>query len=52
VYVLSALGDRATILAHSKKPRPSTVAPSDGLHRPCTSSPLAVVLMMYSSSAS
>ena len=30
----------------------ATTAPSDGLHLPCTSSPLAVVLMMYSSSSS
>ena len=52
VYVPSALGGRATILAHSKKPRPSTTAPSDGLHLPCTSSPLAVVLTTYSAGAS
>ena len=52
VYVLSALGGSATYLAHSKKPRASTTAPSDGLHLPCTSSPLAVVLTTYSSSPS
>ena len=52
VYVLSALSGSGTMDAHSKKPRPSTVAPSDGLHLPCTSSPLAVVLTMYSSASS
>ena len=48
----SGLGGRATFWAQTKKPRPSTIAPSDGLHLPCTCSPLAVVPMMYSSEAS
>ena len=48
LYVPSGLGGSATILAHSKNPRPSTTAPSDGLHLPCTSAPLAVVLTTYS----
>ena len=53
VYVLSALGGSATYLAHSKKPRASTTAPSDGLHLPCTGwPPLTVVPTTYSSSAS
>jgi hypothetical protein len=52
VYVLSVLGGNGTYFAHSKKPRPSISAPSDGLHLPCTSSPLAVVLTMYSSVSS
>ena len=52
VYELSGLGGSATILAHSKKPRPSSGAPSIGLHLPCTSSPLAVVLTTYSSEPS
>ena len=51
-YVPSRLTGSSTILAHSKKPRPSTSAPSDELHLPCTLWPLAVVLMMYSSSPS
>ena len=52
VYELSGLGGSATILAHSKKPRSSSGAPSIGLHLPCTSSPLAVVLTTYSSEPS
>ena len=36
VYVPSALGGSGACLAHSKKPRPSTTAPSDGLHLPCS----------------
>jgi hypothetical protein len=54
VYVLSPLGGSGTWLAHSKKPRPSYGASpvGGGLHLPCTSSPLAVVLTMYSSSSS
>ena len=52
VYVLSGLGGSSAYLAHSKKPRPSTAAPSSGLHVPCTSTPLAVVLMMNSSASS
>ena len=53
VYVPSALGGSATYLAHSKKPRASTTAPSDGLHRPCTGCPpFTVVPTTYSSSAS
>ena len=53
VYVLSALGGRGTYLAHSKNPRASTTAPSDGLHLPCTSwPPFTVVLTTYSSSPS
>ena len=51
-YEPSRLGGSSTILAHSKKPRPSTTAPSDGLHLPCTTTPLAVVLMMYSLASS
>ena len=51
-YVPSGLTGSNTCLAHSKKPRPSTTAPSDGLHLPCTSSPLAVVLTTYSSASS
>jgi hypothetical protein len=54
VYVLSPLGGSGTWLAHSKKPRPSYGASpvGGGLHLPCTCSPLAVVLTMYSSSSS
>ena len=51
VYVPSGLAGNATILAHSKK-FPTLTAPSNGLHLPCTSSPLAVVLTTYSSVAS
>ena len=50
VYVPSGLRDNATILAHSKKP-PTVTAPSIGLHLPCTSAPLAVVLTTYSSAS-
>ena len=52
VYVLSALRGSGTLRAQTKKPCASTSAPSDGLHLPCTSSPLAVVLTMYSLSPS
>ena len=52
VYVLSGLRGSATILAHSKKSRPASAAPSVGLHLPCTSTPLAVVLTTYSSEPS
>ena len=52
LYVPSGLRGSSTILAHSKKPRPLTTAPSNGLHLPCTSSPLAVVLTTYSSTSS
>ena len=53
VYVLSALRGSGTILAASKKPRPSTTAsPHDGHTLPCTFSPLAVVLTMNSSCSS
>ena len=52
VYMLSGLAGSETYLAQTKKPRASTTAPSDGLHLPCTSSPLAVVLTMYSSASS
>ena len=63
VYVPSGLEGSGTILAHSKKPRSSTTAPSvvklalsgrrpNGLHLPCTSIPLTVVLTTYSSAAS
>ena len=54
VYEPSELGGSAVRVAHSKKPRvESTVTPSSpGLHLPCTSAPLAVVLTMYSSAAS
>ena len=48
VYVPSGLGRSGMYLAHSKK-SPTTGAPSIGLHLPCTSSPLAVVLITYSS---
>ena len=47
-YALSGLGGSAMRVAHSKKPRPSTTAPSDGLHLPCTCSLLTSVLMTYS----
>tara|TARA_B100000795_G_scaffold229114_1_gene186040 strand:- start:376 stop:795 length:420 start_codon:yes stop_codon:yes gene_type:complete len=47
VYVPSGLEGSGTILAHSKK-SPTFTAPSDGLHLPCTSTPLAVVLITYS----
>ena len=50
VYVPSVLIGRSTCLAHSKKPLARSFgAPSSGLHLPCTSSPLAVVLTTYSS---
>ena len=52
VYVPSGLAGSIAYLAHSKKPRPSNTAPSFGLHLPCTSSPLAVVLTTYSSYSS
>ena len=52
LYVLSRLGGSSIILAHSKKPRPSTGAPSKGLHLPCTSSPLAYVPTMNSPASS
>jgi len=54
VYEPSGLEGSANCVAHSKKPRAgSTVTPSSpGLHLPCTSSPLAVVLMTYSSASS
>ena len=56
VYVPSALGGSGAYLAHSKKPRASTTAPSSpgpGLHLPCTTcSPLTVVPTTYSSAAS
>ena len=52
VYVPSGLAGNATILAHSKKSRPASAAPSIGLHLPCTSTPLAVVLATYSSEPS
>ena len=51
-YVPSTATGNGIFLEHSKKPRPSTTAPSDGLHLPWTSSPLAVVLTMYSSTSS
>ena len=50
VYVPSELIGSGTSLAHSKKPLTRSFgAPSIGLHLPCTSSPLAVVLTTYSS---
>ena len=53
VYVPSALGGKATYRAHSKKPRASTAAPSDGLHLPCTTAPpFTVVPTTYSSAPS
>ena len=53
VYVLSGLGGSGTMVAHSKKPRPSTGVSADGWHLPCTSSPpFTVVPITYSSSAS
>ena len=52
VYVLSGLTGSGTSVAHTKKPRPSTPTPSDGLHLPCTCAPLAVVLTTYSSASS
>jgi hypothetical protein len=54
VYVLSGLRGNITWLAHSKKPRASIRASplGAGLHLPCTFSPLTVVLITYSSSAS
>ena len=48
VYVPSGLGGSATIWAHWKNPRPSTTAPSNGLHFPCTFSPLANVCRINS----
>ena len=51
VYVPSGLRGSATILTHSKK-SPTFTAPSIGLHLPCTSTPLAVVLTTYSSASS
>ena len=51
VNVPSGLRGSATILAHSKK-SPTVIAPSIGLHLPCTSTPLAVVLTTYSSASS
>ena len=47
VYVPSGLAGNATILTHSKK-SPTFTAPSNGLHLPCTSTPLAIVLTTYS----
>ena len=38
-------------LAHSKKLLPTSGAPSNGLHLPCTSSPFTVVLTTYSSAS-
>ena len=52
LYVLSRLGGSSIILAHSKKPRPSTGVSSDGRHLPCTSSPLAYVPTMNSPASS
>ena len=52
VYVLSGLAGSSTILAHSKKSRPASAAPSIGLHLPWTSTPLAVVPTTYSSASS
>ena len=51
-YVPSTATGNGIFLEHSKKPRPSTTAPSDGLHLPWTSSPLAVVPTTNSSGAS
>ena len=51
VYVPSGLAGNATIWAHWKK-SPTITAPSVGLHLPCTSTPLAVVLTTYSSASS
>ena len=51
-YVPSGLGGNMTYLAHSKNPRPSTSAPSNGLHLPWISTPLTVVLTTYSSASS
>ena len=48
LYVPSGLGGSATIWAHWKNPRPSTTAPSNGLHFPCTFSPLANVCRINS----
>ena len=50
VYVPSRLRGSSTILTHSKK-SPTITAPFIGLHGPCTSSPLDVVLTTYSSSS-
>jgi hypothetical protein len=47
----SVLIGSSTILTHSKK-SPTMTAPSDGLHLPWISTPLAVVLITYSSSPS
>ena len=52
VYEPSRLGGSTAYLAHSNMPCASTTAPSSGLHLPCTSSPLAVVLMTCSSASS
>tara|TARA_B100000795_G_scaffold251777_1_gene220846 strand:+ start:953 stop:1447 length:495 start_codon:yes stop_codon:yes gene_type:complete len=52
VYVPSSALGNSTILAHSKKLRPSRSASVVGLHLPCTSTPFAVVLTTYSSSSS
>ena len=54
VYEPSAAGGSTARLTHSKKPRASTVAPSDGLHLPCTTlaAPLTVVPTTYSSASS
>ena len=50
MYMPSGLIGSGTSLAHSKKPLTRSFgAPSIGLHLPCTSSPLAVVLTTYSS---
>ena len=51
LYVPSGLTGSKIILAHSKK-SPTFTAPSIGLHLPCTSTPLAVVLTTYSSASS
>jgi len=50
VYVLSTLTGSGIILAHSK--RAWMGVPAGGLHLPCTSTPLTVVPITYSSSPS
>ena len=53
VYAPSVVCGSSSSIAHWKKPRPSTTAPSDRLHLPCTSvSPLTYVAMTCSSSPS
>ena len=51
VYVPSGLAGSATICAHLKR-FPAATVPVDGLHLPCTTTPLAVVLTTYSSASS